>query len=49
MLDSAPSGTTVTLAQQVVVQITNETYLTGARPRWVGLNIPSGITLATVG
>lgn len=46
MLDSAPPGTTVTLAQQVVVSITDP-ILVGSR--WVGLNIPSGVTLTTAG
>ena len=46
MLNSAPSGTTVTLAQQVVVSITTPIQIGS---RWVGLNIPSGVTLTTAG
>lgn len=42
-------GTTVTLAQQVVVSISSTLSLGGSRPRLVGLNIPAGVTLTTAG
>jgi Domain of unknown function (DUF4214) len=48
MLDSAPPGTTVMLAQQVVVSITS-TVTVGPPTRTVGLNIPAGVTLTTAG
>lgn len=49
LLDSAPSGTTVTLAQQVVVPITTAQTVGPPRTRSVGLNIPAGVTLTTAG
>jgi hypothetical protein len=49
LLNSAPSGTTVTLAQQVVVPITTAQTIGPPRQRSVGLNIPAGVTLTTAG
>jgi len=46
MLDSAPSGTTVTLAQQVVVPITDTLSIPAPQH---GLRIPPGVTLTTAG
>jgi hypothetical protein len=47
MLNNAEAThATVTLAQQVVVSITTPTQVGS---RWVGLNIPSGVTLTTAG
>jgi Domain of unknown function (DUF4214) len=50
MLNSAAAtGATVTLAQQVVVQITTTQTIGPPRQRLVGLNIPAGVTLTTAG
>lgn len=47
MLDAAPAGTTVTLAQQAVVRITTANQIPGNRA--AGLDIPAGVTLTTAG
>jgi hypothetical protein len=47
MLDSAPSGTTVWLAQQVVVTIDTQSTADNGAP--AGLDVPAGRTLATYG
>jgi Domain of unknown function (DUF4214) len=50
MLDNAAATkATVTLAQQVVVPITTAQTIGPPRQRSVGLNIPAGVTLTTVG
>src|SRR5262249_45261451 len=46
---AAATGATVTLAQQVVVPITDVQTIGPPRQRQIGLNIPSGVTLTTAG